>query len=214
MKIKWEKDLLEEIVKKSNSLKEALENIGLRSAGGNFKTIKKYLEIYNIDTSHFTQKWEVMVNKMRNSKIDLSLVLVENSTYSRTHLKNRLYEDGLKNRVCEICGQDENWNGMKISLILDHINGVYNDNRLENLRIVCPNCNAGLETHCGKNISRKKDIKKKSKVRLSRRKVERPSYEVLKAEIIKNGYSSTGRKYGVSDNAIRKWLKIYENELN
>jgi len=210
MKIKWEKEILEDIVRNSNSVKEALEKMGLRSAGGNFKTMKKYLDIYNIDTSHFTQKWECMVNRMKENKIDLSLVLVENSSYSRTHLKTRLYEEGFKDRICEICGQDENWNGMKISLILDHINGVYNDNRLKNLRIVCPNCNAGLETHCGKNIKKTNNIKNKE--RLSRRKVIRPSYELLKEEIEKNGYSATGRKYGVSDNAVRKWLKLYEKE--
>jgi len=59
-----------------------------------------------------------------------------------------LYQEKLKNKVCELCGQDENWNGKKMSLILDHINGINNDNRLENLRIVCPNCNATLDTHC------------------------------------------------------------------
>ena len=150
-----------------------------------------------------------MVNRMKENKVELKLVLVENSSYSRSSLKKRLYEEGIKARICEMCGQDENWNGMKISLILDHINGVYNDNRLENLRIVCPNCNAGLETHCGKN-KRKKVNKTKNKERLNRRKVIRPSYELLKEEIKKYGYSATGRKYNVSDNAVRKWLKLYE----
>ena len=61
-----------------------------------------------------------------------------------------LFEEGLKERRCEMCGQDENWHGRTMSLILDHINGVPDDNRLENLRIVCPNCAATLETHCGR----------------------------------------------------------------
>jgi hypothetical protein len=209
MKNKWIKENIEEIIKSSNSVREALEKMGLRNAGGNFKTMNKYLELYNIDISHFSKNWECMVNRMKENKIDLSLVLVENSSYSRTHLKTRLYEEGFKDKICEICGQDENWNGMKISLILDHINGVYNDNRLENLRIVCPNCNAGLETHCGKNKIKKVN-KNKNKERLNRRKVIRPSYELLKEEIEKNGYSATGRKYNVSDNAVRKWLKLYE----
>lgn len=74
-------------------------------------------------------------------------ILIENSSYNRSSLKERLYKEGLKERKCEFCGQDENWNGKHMSLILDHINGIYNDNRLENLRIVCPNCNATLETH-------------------------------------------------------------------
>ena len=65
-----------------------------------------------------------------------------------------LYKEEILSPVCSLCGQDENWNGMKISLILDHINGIHNDNRIENLRIVCPNCNAGLDTFAGRNINR------------------------------------------------------------
>jgi hypothetical protein len=73
------------------------------------------------------------------------------------------------------------------------------------LRIVCPNCNATLDTHAGKNI------KKKIKVdgRKLKRKVERPPYEQLKIEIRELGYVGTGKKYGVSDNAIRKWEILY-----
>ena len=78
--------------------------------------------------------------------------MIENSSYRSTDsLKKRLYKEGIKERVCEKCGQDENWKGEHISLILDHINGVNNDNRIENLRILCPNCNATLETHCKGN---------------------------------------------------------------
>jgi hypothetical protein len=115
---------------------------------------------------------------------------------------------------------------MKISLILDHINGVNNDNRLENLRIVCPNCNAGLDTFAGKNkkISKPKKefkcecgntmFKTSKKCNLCKgvlsRKVERPSLEILLKDIEELGYSGTGRKYGVSDNAIKKWIKNIE----
>jgi len=78
----------------------------------------------------------------------MSDILVENSTFSRVHLKDRLFKEGLKLNICEMCGQNGEWMGKKMTLILDHINGVNNDNRLENLRIVCPNCNATLDTHC------------------------------------------------------------------
>lgn len=77
-------------------------------------------------------------------------VLVEGSSYSRHSLKKRLYDAGLKQHSCERCGQGEIWLGDRMSLILDHINGVPDDNRLENLRILCPNCNATLDTHCGR----------------------------------------------------------------
>jgi hypothetical protein len=81
----------------------------------------------------------------------LSWCWTENSTFSRRTLKQRLYREGLKQRLCELCGQGEDWHGRHMSLILDHINGVADDNRLENLRIVCPNCAATLDTHCGRN---------------------------------------------------------------
>jgi ribosomal protein S27AE len=136
-------------------------------------------------------------------------------------LKTRIYKLGLKKRECELCGQGEIWKGKKMSLILDHINGIWNDNRLENLRIVCPNCNATLETHCGKNLKKNKtlddEISKKEQRKkniyesgLKRRIVERPPYEELKKDIWINGYSAVGRKYGVSDNSVRKWIKNYE----
>jgi hypothetical protein len=130
-----------------------------------------------------------------------------------------------------------------MSLILDHINGVPDDNRLDNLRIVCPNCAATLDTHCGRKN------KKQSLVRDCRRcgqrfiakypghrycshtcgcrwdrsslrgvpnpesrKVERPPYKRLLAEIEATSYLAVGRKYGVSDNAVRKWVRFYERQ--
>jgi hypothetical protein len=150
----YNKDTLTEVVLISKTYKECLLKLNIRAAGGNYKSLKKYIDLYNIDTSHFNS------NVVRNDKLskfnksrkfELKEILIENSTYSRTSLKKRLYDEDILERKCCLCGQDENWNGMKISLILDHINGVHNDNRIENLRIVCPNCNAGLDTFAGRN---------------------------------------------------------------
>lgn len=223
MKVEWSKELLEEVVYKSLSRREVLDRLNIRSAGGNFKTLKKYLELYSIETEHFIKNYDKIVDINQNNKIPTEDILVENSTYGRSHLKNRLYEEGLRERKCCLCGQGEEWNGMKIALILDHINGTHNDNRIENLRIVCPNCNAGLDTfagknnkiikkeylcECGKEIS-SSSIKCNTCDKKSRRKVERPEYEILIKEIEELGYSATGRKYGVSDNSIRKWLRSF-----
>jgi hypothetical protein len=122
-----------------------------------------------------------------------------------------------------------------MALILDHINGVGTDNRLENLQIVCPNCAATLETHCGRNnrieresrrcqLCAKEFIPKYDTHRYcsqecgaagpkyEHRKVPRPSYETLLADLESMSFLAVGRKYGVSDNAIRKWLRYYEAE--
>ena len=76
-------------------------------------------------------------------------------------LKERLYKEGLKEKKCEKCGLNENWNGEHMSLILDHINGINNDNRIVNLQIVCPNCNATLPTHCRGNLEKRKKKSRK-----------------------------------------------------
>jgi hypothetical protein len=122
-----------------------------------------------------------------------------------------------------------------MSLILDHVNGIADDNRLENLRIVCPNCAATLETHCGRANRRPRPQKvcgycsesftpkyREQRYcsrrcgtrydREARRRVERPPYEQLVAEVASTSWSAVGRKYGVSDNAVRKWVRAYERE--
>jgi hypothetical protein len=223
--MRYSKEVLEKIVNSSNNFSEVTRKLGLKPFYGNRQTVKKYIKLFDIDIKHFRLTSNGCGGK--KNKIDLVDVLIENSTYlSVTNLKHRLYNEGLKLRVCELCGQDENWVGKKMSLILDHINGVNNDNRIENLRIVCPNCNATLETHGGKNVKHI-DVPKnkcecgnetfrnnKTCVTCShekQRKVERPDYITLINEIEKLGYKGTGRKYGVSDNSIRKWKKKYEN---
>jgi hypothetical protein len=210
---------LEEAVKTSFTQKDVLTKLGKQCAGGNYSMLKKQIQYFGIDTSHF-DSYNIRIKKLKTynelfgTKKDLEFYLTENSSYNRGHLKTRLYKQGLKERKCELCGQGEQWNGKTMALILDHINGVNNDNRLENLRIVCPNCNATLDTHCGKQKTKIKKEKKLENRLISfekkRKVIERPEYQTLLIEINNMGFSATGRKYGVSDNAIRKWLKFYE----
>lgn len=154
-KEKYSKERFEKVISESFSIKEALCKMGLRAAGGNYKVFHRYVELYKIDTTHFADKIEIYKNTLavsvKKRKKTLAEILVQNSDYNRTDLKNRLYNEGLKKRKCEECGQGEKWKGKKMSLILDHKNGVFNDNRFENLRILCPNCNATLDTHAGRN---------------------------------------------------------------
>jgi hypothetical protein len=221
--MRYSKEILEKIVNSSNNYSEVTKKLGLQPFYGNRQTVKKYINLFEIPTNHFRLTSSGGGNR---KKIELEDVLIKDSQYLwTTNLKERLYKEGLKNKCCEICGQDENWMGNKISLILDHINGVNNDNRIENLRIVCPNCNASLPTHGGKNVKHLDKVinkcecgnptfeKNKNCVKCSQikqRKVERPNYFQLIDEINSLGYRGCGKKYDVSDNTIRKWKKHYE----
>jgi len=225
----------------SVSYAETLRKLGLCATGGNWTTLRTWIERWGIATDHFDSRSAQRQGLVRRPR-PLEEILVEGSTYSRNHLKDRLYREGIKERRCEICGQSEAWNGGRMALILDHINGVRDDHRLENLRIVCPNCAATFDTHCGrKNLvdtperecllcgcrfrprfRRQRYCSRACGTRAPKpsrgvpnpdlRRVERPPYEQLVREIAETSYVAVGRTYGVSDNAIRKWVRQYERE--
>lgn len=237
---RYTEEQVREAVGSSCCLTEALRKLGLRPAGGNHRTLKMLIERYEISTAHFQPNW-IRRGPRPQGAVPLEDILVEHSMYNRHRLKQRLYKSGLKQRRCELCGQTEAWHGRSMSLILDHVNGVATDNRLENLRMVCPNCAATLDTHCGRKnrihvdprsclycaaeFVPKYDAQRycsrtcgvhsegprgpKPKIR----KVPRPSYEQLIDDLSSMSWVAAGRKYGVTDNAVRKWIRWYEEGL-
>jgi 5-methylcytosine-specific restriction endonuclease McrA len=143
---------LREIIKKSNSISEILKHFDLSNKGGNYKTLQKRLLRDNIDISHI--QLGLTSNKGRafkRDKIPLETILTIGSTYNRSHLKERLLKEGILKNECVICGQLPTWNGKPLSLQIDHINGISDDNRLENLRILCPHCHSQTESFAGRN---------------------------------------------------------------
>lgn len=81
-------------------------------------------------------------------------IFIENCSYARHHVKKKILDNDLISYECKICGIKPIWNGKPMPLILDHINGICNDNRLENLRFVCSNCDSQLDTYKARNINR------------------------------------------------------------
>ena len=163
MKHRYIKEQLEETVKKSLSIAQVCRELGIVPIGGNYKTVKGKIAQWEIDTSHFTgQGWNVGKRyKPFKKVIPIEEILVENSLFSTSALRKKLIKEGLKECKCESCGITE-WLNKPISFELDHINGVNTDNRLINLRIMCPNCHSQTDTFRGKGIkSYKNELLKK-----------------------------------------------------
>jgi Zn finger protein HypA/HybF involved in hydrogenase expression len=147
-----EKDKLQEIVKESFSYAQVLKKLNLKPIGGNYRILQRKIKQFNLDTSHFTGQGHLKGKSHSWSKSQsLKDILVENSTYQTCKLKKRLIREKLIVNKCSECGLQDTWNGKKIVLQLDHVNGNNSDNRLENLRILCPNCHSQTDTYAGRN---------------------------------------------------------------
>ena len=150
-------------------------------------------------------------------KIDLESVLTVNSSYARHALKRRLVEEGMLDYRCQICSNDGMWNGQKLSLQLDHVNGVFNDNRLENLRFLCPNCHSQTDSYAGKNIIGKTNKgTAKADYRIRKREKDKELWaEILNDDSVQLGkrgwVSRVANRIGISPQKVNKWIKRVDN---
>lgn len=221
MSEKWDKEKLEQIVKQSKTISEVLEALGLNISSGNYRTFHKYISKYKITISHFVGSSHKRVS-VRRVKSPIESILTKNSWYSRTCLKKRLINEGLIKYQCDKC-KISKWMGGELSLQLDHINGCYSDNRIENLRLLCPNCHSQTKNYagrgkaqdpvlcpdCGKKINRSsKHCRSCSKRRLNVNcKIQWPPNDELLRMVKESNFVKVSKQLGVSDNAIRKRLK-------
>lgn len=143
----------QKIVKESISISEICRKVGLSEIGSNGRNqIKKRCSELNISLEHLYNKKIKPNNFYSHPKYDLKEILVENSFYeNRARLKERLIKEGYLEYQCALCGNKGIWLDKPLSLQLDHINGINNDHRIENLRLLCPNCHSQTETFSGKN---------------------------------------------------------------
>lgn len=151
-KRKWTEETLKKAVSSSTSIRQVLQKIGLVEAGGNYNQIKKYIKENNINIRHFKGRgWNKGLKGIGIVRIPLEKILIKNSDFQSFKLKKRLFLTKIKEEKCEECGWSKLSKDGRIPLELDHINGDHKDNRLENLRILCPNCHSLKPTHRGRN---------------------------------------------------------------
>jgi len=197
-------------------LSDFIRKFGYNSiATGHYTLVKKELKRRNIDIPSF-EYFQKYNNFKRKRGVD-ELFIYDTDTH-RGYLKKRIIEDDLIDYKCKNCGISGEWNGKKLILQLEHINGDACDNRLDNLCFLCPNCHSQTDSYNRKKINKIKKIKycecgKKisngafmcvdcnSK---TNRVVDRPTHEDLKKEIEETSQNKVAKKYNVSWKTIRK----------
>ena len=136
----------------ARSLNEVGRLLGLRRSGGVTEAIRRRILLLGLDASHFVTATADAARFVQPTR-PLSEVLRIGTRYRTSTLRQRLIDEGLKSHRCEECGLSE-WNERPIPLELEHVNGDRWDNRIENLKLLCPNCHALTPTYRGRNIGR------------------------------------------------------------
>lgn len=262
---KWSDTQLKKAIESCSTISSVIRYLGLRPSGDNFNHIRKHIkriggyQHFNATSKNTIKKLgkveHNMEKRQKARKKPLEEILTLDSSYQSSKLRQRLLDESIFEYVCSFCGLSE-WLGDKIPLELDHINGRHSDNRIENLRLLCPNCHTLTPTYrgkkrklprklciCGKYIKREstkcrtcsnKDsghkrrkiskcldccspCKRNKSVRCwdcslqhykaNYTKIEWPPVEKILNMLKDSSYLAVGRKLGVSDSAVRKFLR-------
>lgn len=207
----------------ANSMSEVLDKLGEHKGSASYAALKLYAKQYRLDVPTYVPKFDK--NKMK--KRPLEEVLTKDSTYSRASIKARLvselgWEYKCSDPMCP--NPSPTWKGKKLIIQLDHINGCPTDNRVENLRFLCPNCHSQTETFgstkksprragiclCGEKSATGRCRSCAAKARNHRKgdfKINWPPLDELLSALHASNFSSCARKLGVSDVAVRKHLE-------
>ena len=218
-----------EAVQKSVSISDVLRRL-LRAPGRvNYTWVKHNIQRLNLDVSHWPKKLNRSVQKR-----SLNELLVANSPYPKSgRLKERMIREGLLKRECAVCALTR-WRDKPLTLILDHINGDRYDCRRENLRLLCPNCNSQTLTYCGRNKRSgtfvaylcadcgKPCTKGSFRCRACflrqlnqqprKTKIKWPAVSIVETMLkdCHGNFCAVARELGVTDNAVRKYLRRCE----
>lgn len=215
----------------SRSIADCARRLNLTIYGSTYTTIKNTAEILGLSDEHHTGRgWNKGLKLNRKDKVPIEDLLILNGKASSSTLRRRLLKEGLLEKKCyaPFCPNPiktiDGLTGKEVDtpLTLDHINGINNDHRIENLRFICANCDRMNPTFCrgsaGILVSESKLVedkenkyvdksKNRSKSRQQKTKIVWPTTEELIKQLETKSYLQLGKELGVSDNAIRKRIK-------
>jgi transposase len=150
-RVKYTKDILATAVGESRSIADVLRHLGLRASGGSHAHIRRRINAYGIDTSHFCSPMKGRASPRRRDHLEVLVVRHGGQRRARPEvLRRALLESGV-DYSCAECRLGPTWNGRDLTLHVDHVNGDFNDCRVGNLRFLCPNCHSQTPTYAGRN---------------------------------------------------------------
>jgi len=144
----YSEEELREVIACCMNYKEIIETLRINMFY--HKYLKKFIEEHNIDISHFKQGLACVERKIT---IKDKLIKGDKCVGSYT-IKEYLVKNNIVENKCSVCKLPPIWNNKPLTLQLDHINGDHFDNRVENLRLICPNCHTQTDTFTGRNTAK------------------------------------------------------------
>lgn len=197
----WDDGQLKLALATAHCLTDVVKSLGLKTGGNNHKTILHHIHRLGLDYSHLdpntrrVSTWRGGQKRFTNEEM-----FTENSNASGKHVKSRVYRENLIPYCCSECGNTGGHNGKPLTLQLDHINGSPTDNRIENLRFLCPNCHSQTPTYAGRS---RKTIP--SVVPPVKGHPHKANHTEVYARYKETGnYTLVGKEFGLSPNGVRK----------
>jgi 5-methylcytosine-specific restriction endonuclease McrA len=135
---------LKEIIKSSTSLSDICKKCNLPIRSHLFSYLKEFFDNENIDASHILNRFQTQ--RKSEYKIPINKLLVRDCKHHNVSVKFRIIKENLLPYKCALCDLVPIWNNKELIFHLDHINGINNDNRIENLRLLCYNCHSQTPT--------------------------------------------------------------------
>lgn len=210
-------------INSSNTRQELLEKLGFKHSG-NFVTLNKIINEYNLTEDYNNLKerskdaLRIKVKNLGKNKLSEDLIFIVNSKVSGNSLRRYILKNNLLPYICSKCGNNGTWEGEELGLQVHHINGIHNDNRLENLTFLCPNCHSQTDNFMNKDRDEKKKIRDKEIKKAERNLKNQIFIEERKKyfdsiDMTKFGWIAQAEKdLGISHTQIRRWIKKHYPE--